>query len=68
MAKAASHLMPTLLLTLEKQAEDAEDSDEWTLALAAAVCIQNIARTVEDAVVPFVLPYVQQNAVSEAEL
>jgi len=64
MAKAAQHLLPTLLLTLEKQAEDAEDSDEWTLALAAAMCIQNIARTVEDDVMPHVLPYVEANAAS----
>jgi importin subunit beta-1 len=43
-----------------KQTDDAEDSDEWTLASATAMCIQNISRVVADAV-PLVLLFVRVN-------
>jgi len=49
MEKAMPHLMPTLLATLERQNEDADDED-WNLASAASVCIQNIAQCCEDKV------------------
>ena len=38
--------MPTLLATLEKQNEDA-DEDDWNLSQSAAVCIQQMAITTE---------------------
>jgi len=49
MEKVMPHLMPTLLATLERQNEDADDED-WNLASAASVCIQNIAQCCEDKV------------------
>nr|ACN40198.1 unknown [Picea sitchensis] len=55
-------LVPLLLETLTKQDED-QDQDEgaWNLAMAGGTCLGLVARTVEDDIVPLVMPYVQEN-------
>lgn len=55
-------LVPLLLETLTKQDED-QDQDEgaWNLAMAGGTCLGLVARTVEDDIVPLVMPYVQDN-------
>jgi importin subunit beta-1 len=60
-SKVMQHLMPTLLVTLEKQSDDLDD-DDWNLAGSAASCIGLIANACEDEVVGHVLPYVSGNA------
>ncbi|KAK3246773.1 hypothetical protein CYMTET_43703 [Cymbomonas tetramitiformis] len=62
--QAVAGLVPMLLETLTKQDEDsAEDEDAWTLSMAGAACLQLCAKTVEDDIVPLVLPYVEHAAV-----
>lgn len=53
-------LTPLLLMTLTHQDEDPDD-DEWNLQMAGAVCLETISATVEDAIVPFVVPFVEAN-------
>lgn len=60
--QALPALVPLLLETLTKQDED-QDQDEgaWNLAMAGGTCLGLVARTVEDDIVPLVMPYVQEN-------
>jgi len=65
-AAALEHLAPLLTETLTKQDEDADIDDEtWNLSMAGATCLGLVATTVEDAVVPVVMPFVQQHIKSE---
>ncbi|KAF5803016.1 putative importin-beta domain, armadillo-like helical, importin beta family [Helianthus annuus] len=60
--KALSLLVPMLLETLLKQDEDQDQEDGiWNLAMAGGTCLGLVARTVGDAIVPLVMPFVQDN-------
>lgn len=60
--KALSLLVPMLLETLLKQDEDQDQEDGiWNLSMAGGTCLGLVARTVGDAVVPLVIPFVQNN-------
>ncbi|KAG7373170.1 heat repeat-containing protein [Nitzschia inconspicua] len=59
-AAATTHLVPILVTTLTKQEENA-DEDEFTVHMAGQLCLTNIAQTVEDVIVPVLVPFIQQN-------
>ncbi|KAL8206069.1 hypothetical protein R6Q57_009620 [Mikania cordata] len=60
--KALPLLVPMLLETLLKQDEDQDQEDDiWNLAMAGGTCLGLVARTVGDAIVPLVMPFVQEN-------
>eukprot|EP00529_Nitzschia_sp_RCC80_P000240 CAMPEP_0113495280 /NCGR_PEP_ID=MMETSP0014_2-20120614/29532_1 /TAXON_ID=2857 /ORGANISM="Nitzschia sp." /LENGTH=864 /DNA_ID=CAMNT_0000389181 /DNA_START=9 /DNA_END=2603 /DNA_ORIENTATION=- /assembly_acc=CAM_ASM_000159 len=59
-AAALTHLVPILLDTLTKQDEHV-DEDEYTVHMAGQICLTSISQTVEDAVVPVVMPFINQN-------
>lgn len=61
-AAAMEHLVPLLTNHLSQQDEHAEiDDDIWNMSMASATLLVLVAQTVEDAVVPLVMPYVSQN-------
>ena len=63
---ALEHLCPLLLEALTKQDEEVEiDDDQWNLSMSGASCLTLVANTVEDAIVPAVMPFVQQHIKSE---
>eukprot|EP00567_Pseudictyota_dubia_P000409 CAMPEP_0197465044 /NCGR_PEP_ID=MMETSP1175-20131217/64336_1 /TAXON_ID=1003142 /ORGANISM="Triceratium dubium, Strain CCMP147" /LENGTH=870 /DNA_ID=CAMNT_0043001049 /DNA_START=88 /DNA_END=2700 /DNA_ORIENTATION=+ len=65
-AAALEHLAPLLTETLTKQDEDVDvDEEAWNLSMAGATCLGLVASTVGDAVVPIVMPFVQQHIKSE---
>lgn len=57
---AQAQLLPLLLMSLTKQSEDVDD-DTFDSAKAAGTCIGLIATCTRDAVVPIVLPFVQEH-------
>ncbi|XP_020087575.1 importin subunit beta-1-like [Ananas comosus] len=60
--KALPSLVPMLLESLLKQEEDQDQDDSmWNLSMAGGTCLGLVARTVGDAVVPLVMPFVQEN-------
>ncbi|CAH9061420.1 unnamed protein product [Cuscuta europaea] len=60
--KSLPFLVPMLLETLLKQDEDQDhDDDIWNLAMAGGTCLGLVSRTVGDAVVPLVMPFVETN-------
>ncbi|CAM8920198.1 unnamed protein product [Rhodiola kirilowii] len=60
--KALSSLVPMLLETLLKQEEDQDQDDSiWNISMAGGTCLGLVARTVGDAVVPYVMPFVEEN-------
>uniref|UniRef100_A0A7N0U529 Uncharacterized protein n=1 Tax=Kalanchoe fedtschenkoi TaxID=63787 RepID=A0A7N0U529_KALFE len=60
--KALSSLVPMLLETLLKQKEDQDQDDSiWNISMAGGTCLGLVARTVGDVVVPFVMPFVEEN-------
>lgn len=60
--KALSSLVPMLLETLLKQEEDQDQDDSvWNLSMAGGTCLGLVSRTVGDAVVPLVMPFVEAN-------
>ncbi|CAM8952423.1 unnamed protein product [Rhodiola kirilowii] len=60
--KALSSLVPMLLETLLKQEEEQDQDDSiWNISMAGGTCLGLVARTVGDAVVPYVMPFVQEN-------
>ncbi|WCJ28005.1 Importin subunit beta-1 [Euphorbia peplus] len=62
--KALSSLIPMLLETLLKQEEDQDQEDGvWNISMAGGTCLGLVARTVGDAVVPLVMPFVEANIV-----
>ena len=63
-AAAFSHLFPFLTETLIKQDEDA-DEDTYNLHMAGQICLTCISQTIEDVVVPVMVPFVQQNIQDE---
>ncbi|PPD86013.1 hypothetical protein GOBAR_DD17063 [Gossypium barbadense] len=60
--QALPALVPMLLETLLKQEED-QDQDEgaWNIAMAGGTCLGLVARTVGDDIVPFVVPFIEEN-------
>ena len=65
-AAAAEHLGPVLLEALTKQDEEADIDDEhYNVSMAAAMCLSLVAQTIEDLVVPVIMPFVQQNIQNE---
>eukprot|EP00980_Cylindrotheca_fusiformis_P000364 scaffold91_cov127-Cylindrotheca_fusiformis.AAC.24 len=63
-AAAVVHLAPILADTLTKQDEEA-DEDSFNLHMAGHICLTCISQTVEDAIVPVLMPYVHQHIQSE---
>uniref|UniRef100_A0A1D1XRF9 Importin subunit beta-1 n=1 Tax=Anthurium amnicola TaxID=1678845 RepID=A0A1D1XRF9_9ARAE len=60
--KALPTLVPMLLETLLKQDEDQDhDDDIWNLSMAGGTCLGLAARTVGNAIVPLVMPFVEGN-------
>nr|XP_023922462.1 importin subunit beta-1 [Quercus suber] len=60
--KALSSLVPMLLETLLKQEEDQDQDDSiWNLSMAGGTCLGLVARTVGDAIVPLVMPFIEAN-------
>ncbi|KAF9596496.1 hypothetical protein IFM89_012227 [Coptis chinensis] len=60
--KALSPLVPMLLETLLKQEEDQDqDDDIWNLSMAGGTCLGLVAKTVGDAIVPLIMPFVEAN-------
>ncbi|KAA8517738.1 hypothetical protein F0562_015203 [Nyssa sinensis] len=60
--KALPSLVPMLLETLLKQEEDQDQDDGiWNLSMAGGTCLGLVARTVGDAIVPHVMPFVEAN-------
>lgn len=57
--KAAQHLTPALLQCLTVREEGA--GEEWNQSSAAGTCIGLIAEAIRDGIVPFVLPFVEEN-------
>lgn len=63
--KALQFLVPMLLETLMKQEEDQDQDDNiWNLSMAGGTCLGLVARTVGDAIVPLVMPFVETNITS----
>ncbi|XP_077213821.1 importin subunit beta-1-like [Tasmannia lanceolata] len=61
-AKALPLLVPMLLKTLLKQEEDQDQDDGvWNLSMAGGTCLGLVAKTVGDAIVPLVMPFVEAN-------
>jgi len=56
-------LVPVLTMCLTKQSEH-YDPDEWNVSMAAGTCLNLIANTIEDDIVPHVMPFVQSNITS----
>ncbi|KAK6943181.1 Importin-beta, N-terminal domain [Dillenia turbinata] len=62
--KALPSLVPMLLETLLKQEEDQDQDDgTWNLSMAGGTCLGLVSRTVGDAIVPLVMPFVQSNII-----
>jgi importin subunit beta-1 len=61
---ALKFLVPMLTESLTKQ-EDEPDEDTWNVAMAAGTCLSLVANCVADEVVPYVMPFVEQNINSE---
>ncbi|KAJ1262330.1 hypothetical protein BS78_09G098500 [Paspalum vaginatum] len=60
--KALPSLVPMLLETLLKQEEDQDQEDNvWNISMSGGTCLGLIARTVGDAIVPLVMPFVEAN-------
>ncbi|XAR68780.1 hypothetical protein NMG60_11000145 [Bertholletia excelsa] len=60
--KALPSLVPMLLETLLKQEEDQDQDDgTWNVSMAGGTCLGLVARTVGDAIVPLVMPFVEPN-------
>lgn len=65
-AAALEHLGPGLLQTLTKQDEDVDiDDEQYNVAMAGAMCLSLVSQTVEDLVVPVVMPFVTSNITNE---
>lgn len=59
---ALEHLAPLLTETLMKQDEDLDvDDDVWNLSMSGSMCLQLVAATVLDDVVPAIMPFVNEN-------
>lgn len=61
---ALQYLVPVLMQKLTKQ-EEFDDEDDWNPSKAAGVCLMLLASCCEDAIVPYVLPFVKDNIKNE---
>ncbi len=61
---ALPNLVPLILETLSQQDEHIEE-DEIDLHSTGALCLQTISQTVEDIIIPSVMPFVNQNISSD---
>ncbi|KAL0273746.1 UNVERIFIED_CONTAM: hypothetical protein PYX00_006352 [Menopon gallinae] len=57
---ALQYLIPLLMSKLTKQ-DEIDDDDDWNPSKAASVCLMLLASCCEEDVVPYVLPFVQEN-------
>lgn len=57
---ALQYLVPVLMTKLTKQ-EEFDDEDDWNPSKAAGVCLMLLATCCENAIVPYVLPFVKDN-------
>lgn len=57
---ALAEILPQLLQLLQEQEDEDGDDDDWTKAMAAASCLELLARDVGDDIVAQVVPYVEQ--------
>ena len=58
---AVPHLIPLLTEMLTRQDEEVElDEEQWNVSMASATCISLITTTVQDKVVPVIMPFVTQ--------
>lgn len=58
--QAADQVVPILLGALTKQEEDLSD-DSWNISMAAAACIESLAKAIEDKIVDLVIPFIREN-------
>ena len=63
-AGATEHLAPLLTEVMTKQDEEA-DEGTWNISMAAGTCLTLVANTIQDQVVPAIMPFVQANIKSE---
>ncbi|XP_012254098.1 importin subunit beta-1 isoform X2 [Athalia rosae] len=61
---ALQYLVPVLVQKLTKQ-EEFDDEDDWNPSKAAGVCLMLLSSCCEDAIVPYVLPFVKDNIKNE---
>ena len=59
-AQGLAHLVPLLLEAMCKQEEDTDD-ETWNMAMAASTSLAKIAATAGDAIVPFVMPFLDKH-------
>lgn len=59
--QALPQLTPLILEALTKQSEELDDEDEWNVSTAGGVCLGLIAQATTDAIIPRVVPFVEQN-------
>jgi importin subunit beta-1 len=65
-AAAVPHLVPLLTESLTRQEEDTDgDEEAWNVSMASATCISLIATTVQDKIVPVIMPFVLQHIKNE---
>ncbi|XP_053983431.1 importin subunit beta-1 isoform X2 [Hylaeus anthracinus] len=57
---ALQYLVPVLMKKLAKQ-EEFDDEDDWNPSKAAGVCLMLLSSCCEEAIVPYVLPFVKDN-------
>lgn len=57
---AVQYLMPLLTHCLMKQ-DESDDDDEWNECKAAGVCLMLLATCCEDGIIPYALPFIQDN-------
>lgn len=53
-------IIPVILRLLTRQEEDAEE-DEWNISMAAGTCLTLLAQAVGDAIVSYVIPFIESN-------
>ena len=60
---ALEHLIPLLMETLTKQDEEVElDDDQCNLSMSGATCLTLVANTVENLILPAIMPFIQQHS------
>jgi len=60
MRGAAPTVVPLLLESLCKQAEEEDDDETWNMAMVSGCCLSRAAITIEDEVVAIVMPFIEK--------